>query len=161
MADMRRLNFNSGAALGVLALGIVIWLLVPYQVAEPPSFFGRSSAGISPKLFPQMIAIGMMIIGACYFVASLTMDQVSGFRGLPVTAYINLAVVLVAMLAYVALLRPLGYVATSMGVAIVISLYYGSRNPVGIGLTGIVAPLAIYYLFTRYLSVSLPPFPWG
>ena len=78
-----------------------------------------------------------------------------------VSAYVNLAVVLAAMLAYVALLRPLGYVATSMGVATAISFYYGSRNLVGIGLTGIAAPLAIYYLFTRFLSVSLPPFPWG
>lgn len=158
---LARFNFNSAAALCVVALGVAIWLLVPYQVAEPPSFFGRSSAGISPKLFPQMIAIGMVIIGACYFFVSLSMEQVNGFRGLPFSAYVNLGVVLVAMLAYVALLRPLGYVATSMAVATSISFYYGSRNPVGIGLTGILAPLAIYYLFTRHLNVSLPPFPWG
>ena len=158
---MARLNFNSAVAIAVMALGILIWVLVPYQVAEPPSFFGRSSVGISPKLFPQLIAIGMIFIGACYFYASLSMQQINGFSGLPVSAYVNLAVVLAAMLAYVALLRPLGYVATSMGVATAISFYYGSRNLVGIGLTGIAAPLAIYYLFTRFLSVSLPPVPWG
>jgi len=158
---LARLNFNSAVALAVVVLGIVIWLLVPYQVAEPPVFFGRSSVGISPKLFPQMIAIGMVVIGALYFIASLSMRQISGFRGLSASAYVNLGVVLIAMLAYVALLRPLGYLATSMGVATAISFYYGSRNLVGIGLTGIAAPLVIYTLFTRYLSVSLPPFPWG
>ncbi len=158
---LARLNFNSAMAAGFIVLGVAIWLLVPYQVAEPPVFFGRSSAGISPKLFPQIIAIGMVIIGACYLFASLTMNQISGFRGLPLSAYVNLAVILVAMVGYVVLLRPLGYVASSMLVATTISFYYGSRSPIGIGLTGIVAPMAIYHLFTRYLSVSLPPFPWG
>lgn len=158
---LSRLNFNSAAALAVVALGVAIWLLVPHQVAEPPRFFGRSSAGISPKLFPQIIALGMMLVGACYFYASLRMEQVNGFARLPLSAYVNLAVVLAAMVVYVALLRPLGYVATSMIVATTISIYYGSRNFLGIGLTGIAAPLGIYYLFTRFLSVSLPPFPWG
>lgn len=158
---LARLNFNSGVALACIVLGIAIWLLVPYQVAEPPRFFGRSSAGISPRLFPQMLAVGFVVIGGFYLIASLRMTDVSGFRGLPLLAYVNLAVILVAMIAYVALLRPIGYVASSILVATTISLYYGSRNPVGIGIAGIVAPLVIYHLFTRYLSVSLPPFPWG
>lgn len=157
----RRFNFNSIAALACIALGVAIWLLVPYQVAEPPSFFGRSSAGVSPKLFPQVIAIGFVIIGAFYLVASFRMDEPNGFVGLPRSAYVNLGFVLLAMIAYVALLRPIGYVASSILVATTISLYYGSRNPVGIGITGFAAPVAIYYLFTRFLSVSLPPFPWG
>ncbi|SDX29848.1 tripartite tricarboxylate transporter TctB family protein [Roseicitreum antarcticum] len=158
---LMRLNFNSGVALVCIVLGITIWLLIPYQVAEPPRFFGRSSAGMSPSMFPQVISIGLVLVGGCYLFASLGMTEVSGFRGLPLTAYINLGVILVAMIAYVALLRPVGYVASSMVVATSISFYYGSRNPVGIGITGILAPLCIYYLFTRYLSVSLPPFPWG
>lgn len=158
---LMRLNFNSGVAVVCILLGITIWLLVPYQVAEPPRFFGRSSAGMSPRLFPQIVAIGMVLIGGCYLVASLRMTEISGFRGLPITAYVNLGVILVAMIAYVALLRPVGYVASSMVIATAISFYYGSRNPVGIGITGILAPVCIYILFTRYLSVSLPPFPWG
>lgn len=158
---LARVNFNSGVAVACILLGLAIWLLVPYQVAEPPRFFGRSSVGISPRLFPQLLAIGFMLIGALYLFASLRMTEVSGFRGLPLSAYVNLAVILVAMIAYVALLRPIGYVASSILVAVSISLYYGSRSPVGIGIAGVVAPLVIYYLFTRHLSVSLPPFPWG
>jgi hypothetical protein len=64
------------------------------------------------------------------------------------------------MVGYVALLRPLGYALSSALVATGISLYYGSRSVVGIAIVGVVAPLAIFYLFTRGLSVSLPPFPW-
>ncbi len=48
-----KLNFNSGTALVCIALGITILALIPYQVEEPPVFFGQSSSGISPKLFPR------------------------------------------------------------------------------------------------------------
>lgn len=155
------MNFNTGAALGCILLGIAIWLLVPSQVAEPPRFFGRSSAGISPRLFPQIIAVGFVIIGALYAVASLRMRESSGFIGLPRSAYINVLVILAVMVAYVALLRPLGYVLSSMLVATSIALFYGSRSVVGIGIVGVLAPLGIYYTFTRFLSVSLPPLPWN
>lgn len=157
----RGLNFNSVLALGCIALGITIWLLVPYQVAEPPSFFGRSSGGISPRMFPRILAVGFVIIGGLYFVASRKMTEVNGFRALSASAYLNVAFILVAMIAYVALLRPIGFVASSIIIATTIAIYYGSRNPVGIAITGIVAPIVIYLLFTRMLSVSLPPFPWG
>jgi hypothetical protein len=156
-----RWNYNSGVALGCIALGVAIWLLVPSQVDEPPVFFGQASSGISPKLFPKIAAGGFIVIGALYFVASFRMEERSSFRDLPATAYVNLLVVLVAMVLYVALLRPLGYALSSALVATAISLYYGSRNVLGIAIVGIGAPLAIYYLFTRWLSVSLPPFPWG
>lgn len=156
----RRVNFNTVVALACVALGVAIWVLVPYEIAEPPTFFGQSASGVGPKLFPQMIAVGFVIIGVLYAVASLTMDEDNGFRGLPASAYVNLAVILAAMILYVLLLRPIGYVASSILVATGISLYYGSRNVVGIAITGLIAPIAIYYLFTQYLNVSLPPFPW-
>jgi putative tricarboxylic transport membrane protein len=155
-----RWNFNTGVALGCIALGAAIWLLVPSQVDEPLVLFGQSSSGMSPKLFPRIAAVGFMLIGALYLLASFRMEERSTFRDLPWGAYVNLAVVLVAMVGYVALLRPLGYALSSALVATGISLYYGSRSVVGIAIVGVVAPLAIFYLFTRGLSVSLPPFPW-
>ena len=89
------------------------------------------------------------------------MNEPNGLRELPTSAYVNLAVALAAMIAYVALLLPLGYALSSALVAISISIYYGSRSFLGIATVGIGAPFAIYYLFTRVLSVSLPPLPWG
>ena len=40
-----KLNFNSGTALVCIALGITILALIPYQVEEPPVFFGRAVRG--------------------------------------------------------------------------------------------------------------------
>jgi hypothetical protein len=156
-----RWNFNTTAALGCFLLGLAILLLVPSQVDEPPRFFGQTSSGISPKLFPRLAAIGLMAIGALYFVASFRMAERGAFGDMPRGAYLNVLFVLAAMALYVALLRPLGYVLSSALVATTISLFYGSRNPVGVAAVGLGAPLAIYYLFTRWLTVSLPPFPWG
>ena len=65
------------------------------------------------------------------------------------------------MTAYVTLLMPIGYVASSILVACSISIYYGSRSVFGIAMTGVAAPVIIYLLFTRLLIVSLPAFPWG
>jgi len=156
-----KLNFNSGTALVCIALGITILALIPYQVEEPPVFFGQSSSGISPKLFPRIAAVGLIVTGIAYLITSLRMNEPNGLRELPTSAYVNLAVALAAMIAYVALLLPLGYALSSALVAISISIYYGSRSFLGIATVGIGAPFAIYYLFTRVLSVSLPPLPWG
>jgi hypothetical protein len=158
---LEKLNFNSAAALISIALGITIFALIPHQVEEPPVFFGQSSSGISPKLFPQIAAVGLIVIGIAYFFTSFRMNEPNGFLELPTSAYVNLAVAVAAMIAYVTLLLPLGYALSSALVAIAFSVYYGSRNLLGIALIGIGAPFAIYYLFTRVLSVSLPPLPWG
>lgn len=158
---LSRMTINSWLALALIVLGVAIWLLIPYQVDEPPTFFGRSSAGISPALFPQIAAIGFVIVGIVYFLSSAKMTVVNGFKELPASAYLNLGVVLAVMIIYVVLLRPLGYAISSGLAALTIALYYGSRNIFAIALVGVVAPLAIYFLFTRYLAVSLPPFPWS
>ena len=91
--------------------------------------------------------------------ASLKLREVNHLATLTAQNVTNLAVTVVIMLAYVFLLRPIGFVASSIVVATSISLYYGSRDPIGIGIVGVLAPLAIFTLFTKYLSVFLPPFP--
>lgn len=152
-------NFNTAIAILSIVLGVAILLAIPSQVQEPPRFFGRSSSGLSPKIFPTVVAAGFIVIGAIYVVASLRLRETNHLRTLSPQNLLNLAVTVIVMVAYVLLLRPIGFVASSMIVATTISLYYGSRDPIGIGIVGVLAPLGIYTLFTRYLSVSLPPFP--
>ena len=156
---MARLNFNTVVALAIIAIGAAMLWIIPHQIAEPPRFFGRSSTGLSPKLFPQIVATCFIIVGLIYGAASLNMREENGFASLRGGAWVNLAIVLAAMFAYVLLLIPIGYVASSVLVAMGISLYYGSRSWLGIALVGLVAPFAIFHVFTRLLGVSLPPFP--
>lgn len=160
-APARRANFNTVIALGAVVFGALIFFLTPYQVAEPPTLFGRSTSGISPQLFPRIAGAGFMIFGGVLAPASLRMHETNTFAELPLGGYVNVAVVVVIMLTYVTLLRPVGFVVSSAFAATAISLYYGSRSIFGIGFVGLAAPLTIYLLFTRMLGVSLPGFPWG
>lgn len=154
-----RVNVETLVGLATAALGVAIVLLVPTQVDEPPRFFGRSSAGLSPRAFPTFAGAAFAVFGLLMAVASLRLRIANPFAALQGQAWANLAVALCAMIAYVALLRPIGYVASSALVAGLISFYYGARSPVGLGLVAIVAPVTIFVVFTRFLSVSLPPFP--
>ncbi len=157
----KRFNFNTVVALGSILLGAAIFVLTPYQVAEPPALFGRSTSGISPQLFPRIAGIGFIVFGAALALVSLRLRETNTFAELPWGSYVNVAVIVAIMLGYVALLRPAGFVASSALAATAISVFYGSRNVFGIAFVGFVAPLTIYLLFTRALGVSLPAFPWG
>lgn len=152
-------NADTWLAISTIMLGLAIWLLVPHQVDEPPSFFGQTNAGLDPKLFPQIAAAGFVIIGILYLVASFRMPGENHFRGLNSQTVVSLGIVLMIMIAYVALLRPLGFVISSGLVGLAVALLYGSRNIIGIFSVSIVAPVSIYLMFTRLLSVSLPPIP--
>lgn len=155
-----RAGSDTVAALVCVVLGVAILLLIPHQVDEPPAFFGRSSAAMSPKVFPYVAGVGLVAVGLVYAALSLRMPQTAGFGGMEGGAWLNVAFVLVVMLAFITLLRPIGFVAASFLAALSISLYYGSRSVVGIAIVSVVAPVSIYYLFTRALRVSLPSFPW-
>lgn len=160
LVNLQAWNVDTCIAVITLLMGVLIWLLIPYQVDEPPAFFGQIHAGMSPSLFPQFAALGFFIIGGLYLLASFEMDSENGFAALGWRDYAGIAFVLALMTAYATLLQPLGFVISSGLTALAIALFYGSRNIIGIGIVAVVAPLLIYFMFTRLLSVSLPAFPW-
>lgn len=157
---LARMNYNSWVALGTIVLGAGIWFMVPYHVDEPPVFFGMQNEGLSPKLFPQIAAVGFVVTGIFYFLTSFRIDDENGFAALPPGAYFNMAVVLVLMILYIVFLRPVGFVVSSGLTALAIALFYGSRHIPALLIVSAGMPLLIYFMFTRLLGVSLPPFPW-
>ncbi len=156
---LARWNFNTVVALLVTAMGIAIVLLVPSQVEDPPRLFGMAPQGISPETFPTIVGGLFIATGLAYLATSFGLREVNGFATLTGQAAFNIGVVLALMFLYIVMLRPLGFIASSGITAIALSLYYGSRNPIGIGIVAIVIPVTVFYLFTRVLYVSLPPFP--
>lgn len=160
LVDVNAWNTDTCIAAFTILLGVVIWLLIPHQVDQPRAFFGQINQGMSPSLFPQFAAAGFVIIGGLYLLFSFEMDSHNGFADLNMQDYVGIATVLVFMTAYAVLLQPLGFVISSGLTALAIALFYGSRNIIGITIVALVAPLLIYFMFTRLLSVSLPAFPW-
>lgn len=63
------------------------------------------------------------------------------------------------MIAYAALMEPLGFIPSSALLVGGLSVFYGARNAAIVGAICLGVPISIYHLFTRPLKVSLPEIP--
>jgi putative tricarboxylic transport membrane protein len=153
----RRWNYDTVCALAFTALGIVLFVLIPYQVARPLMMFGQMASGLQPERFPQVVAAFLVGFGLWYLWQSRGAVEASGFASLVPGGALRVLITLGALLLYALLLEPLGFVPSSFVVALGLSLFLGQRNiPLAVAVCfGI--PVAIYLLFTRVLHVSLPP----
>lgn len=156
-----RFNFNVGCALGVITLGVVIWLLTPYQVEKAVGLFGQPASGLDPHLFPRIIAIVFVGLGVWYFFRAQTLDEPNMLRRLDREAIVNTVVSLVAFAVFAALMEQVGFVISGAVTMLFLSTYYGNRN-YGLGLlVSLAVPFAVFNLFTKVLLVFLPEFPYA
>jgi hypothetical protein len=59
----RRWSYDTVCALVFVALGIILFLSIPYQVARPLMMFGQMASGLQPQRFPQMVAAFLVDFG--------------------------------------------------------------------------------------------------
>jgi putative tricarboxylic transport membrane protein len=155
----RRWNYDTACALAFVAAGVVLFVLVPYQVARPLMMFGQMASGLQPERFPQVVAGFLVGFGLWYLWQSRGAVEPSGFASLAPGGALRVLITLGALLLYASLMEPLGFVPSSFIAAFGLGLFLGQRNLLlGIAVC-LGAPLAIYLLFTRVLHVSLPPSP--
>ncbi len=154
-----RLNFNTVAGIVCVVFAIVLYIIIPYEVDEPPTLFGQSGSDLDPKLFPTIVAVLFLVVGVWYIVESLGLREKNDFKQLTLGNLKNIAISVVVILFYALALEPIGFIISSFVVTIVLTLYYGSRNIFGIVGVTIVVPVGIYYIFTRLLQVYLPAVP--
>lgn len=154
-------NFNVGCAIGVIALGIAIWLLTPYQVEEAVALFGKPASGLDPHLFPRIIAVVFVGLGVWYFFRALTLDEPNLLRRLDREAIVNTIVSLVAFAVFAAAMEKVGFVISGAVTMFFLSTFYGNRTYwLGL-LVSIAVPFAVFNLFTKVLLVFLPEFPYA
>lgn len=153
----RRWNYDTVCALAFIALGIVLFVLVPYQVARPLMMFGQMASGLQPERFPQVVAAFLVGFGLWYLWQSRDAGEPSGLDSLAPGGALRVLLTLGALLLYALLMEPLGFVPSSFVVAFGLSLFLGQRNMLLGVIVCLGAPVAIYLLFTRVLHVSLPP----
>ena len=155
----RRWNYDTVCGLAFVALGIALFLLIPYQVARPLMMFGQMASGLQPARFPQAVAAFLVAFGLWYLWQSRGAGEASGFAALAPGGAARVLITLGALLLYALTLEPLGFVPSSFLVAFGLSLFLGQCN-VALGVAVCLGvPVAIYLLFTRVLHVSLPPSP--
>jgi putative tricarboxylic transport membrane protein len=155
-----RFNFNIGCAIGVIALGIAIWVLTPYQVETAVPLFGKPASGLDPHLFPRIIATVFVGLGVWYFVRALSLVEENLLRKLDREAIVNTIVSLVTFFIFAELMELIGFVISAALVMFFLSTFYGNRTWwLGI-LVSVAVPLGVFNLFTKVLQVFLPEFPY-
>ena len=137
-----------------------IFLVIPGQIEKPLIIFGQSLNTLDPTLFPSIVALGFVVLGAWGFFRSFSINESNGLAKLDREACANVGITIVAMITYSALMVPLGFIPSSVILLAGLSYFYGIRSISLIIVISVGVPTGIYFIFTRGLKVFLPEIPW-
>lgn len=146
-----------------LALGIWAWFKMA-TLQEVQNTFAQPSA------FPQIMATGLIIFAAILLVQSIIKLATMKADGPNVekAASINIfkdkgvqaaGIVILLCVAFVLLLKPLGYVLTAALASAIIMYLIGKRNVLQMVLVSVLVPLAMWIIFYKVLTVNIPMGP--
>ena len=146
-----------GTALGLLAIGVIA-LVATFAV---PSGAESAWAPSGPRFVPLVASVGLILLSLA-FLARVTLwpDVELGEHAAEEAAETDWLVpglVAAGLIAYVALIEPLGYVLASALFFPVVARVLGSRSPLRDAIAGAALAVGVYLLFTRLLGVPLPP----
>lgn len=153
---LERLNVQAYVALGFFVLSLIFYFLIPYQIEKPKLLLGRALMDMEVTLFPSIAAIGLCAMSALSFVISFRNPEENPFKGLKWGYFGRMAGFLAILFAFALIFEPLGYLISGVIVTGVLSFYLGNRNPVALILLAFCVPVAVYFVFTRGLLISLP-----
>jgi hypothetical protein len=170
---------NFYAALIVLAVGICVHLLIPFQVSTDPIPGSRGFAIATPSTLPRLAAWGLAIVGLMWAARSfLRMRRAAGSASpvqstLPADELAALEskrwkwslLVWATAIVYVILIPAIGYAEASILFGLTLGLSMLWARPGGLarnvwpGLAiGVVAfPILLYLVFHRFFYVTLEP----
>ena len=155
----KKFNFNTVAAIIFIALGIFLYIVIPSQIDKPLIQLSAGQFNLPPELFPQIMAICMVILGGWFLLKSFSIDQINELKNLDKEAITNVTVTLVMMALYVPLMVNLGFVVGSAIMIFAMSTYFGNRNYLVGVVISIFLPVLVFATFRQLLLVELPPFP--
>ena len=123
-----------------------------------------------PSVFPQVMATGLIIFSAILLIQAIiklvrmkpdgsNAEQAASINIIKDKGVQAAAVVIVLCVAFVLLLKPLGYVITGAIVSAVIMFLIGKRNILQIVLVSVLVPLAMWLIFYKVLTVNIPMGP--
>jgi len=142
------------AALTVISLGGIILTQVP-QIGTGAGFIV-----VGPRIFPTVVGVGFLVLGLLFLLRTtvlLDRDLVAEVMTEEATTdWATTTLALLSLVAYAALLHPLGYtLATALFFPVAGRILGSSRLRRDI-IIGLALGLAIYLIFTRVLGVRLP-----
>jgi putative tricarboxylic transport membrane protein len=151
---MRGLRLGEAVLAGfVLALGVFV------AVETATLRAGPGYAAIGPKLFPWLIAAGLLLVGAALLYEARTgaVAQPAGFElDLPPPLAVSAGLVLQMIL-----IKPAGFVIATAALFVAVAYALGSRRLALNAAVGLVLCAATYVAFTRGLGLTLPAGVFG
>jgi len=109
-----------------------------------------------PSFFPWIITGCLLLLSAILLVQGLATPRSARDNGVPAPPLRAPAVLLVAFVAYVALLSFAGFLAASVPFFAVLMALYGERRWIAIGAASLLVPVMLVLLFRHVLQVPLP-----
>jgi putative tricarboxylic transport membrane protein len=149
-----------GLRLGEALLAAAVLLLGVFLAVETAWLrTGPGYAAVGPKLFPWLVAAGLVLIGV-----TLLREARSGEVEHPVGFDLDLPPLLLVtagLVAQMLLMRLAGFVIASSLLFVAVARAFGSRRLLRDAAIGVVLCAVVYLAFTRGLGLTLPAGPLG
>lgn len=143
-------------AAGLIIIGIVI-LIYTQDIREIPS------ATVSPRIIPQIVGVGTLLIGAWYVIDIIrTPHQISGGEDSEdvdidaPTDWRALAIIGIGLTVFAFIVEPAGFALAAAVMFSITSFAMGSRNYLMNSLIGLALGVAVFLVFDTWLGVRLP-----
>jgi putative tricarboxylic transport membrane protein len=142
--------------------GVLLIVFAIAEIAYTRTFPSLHGQAYGPDLFPILIGVGFLITGAVLTFQGLA--QRAGHTLLEVGAWaadrrnvVNFALVLLALLFYIAASGWLGFILTAFIIMLVLLKSFGSGWVAAV----VIATLTTLCIHTLFARVLLVPLPWG
>jgi putative tricarboxylic transport membrane protein len=153
----RRVNIGETLlALGAIVFGIlIVWQTTLIRLTPAYSKVG-------PRVIPYIVGAGLIIAGVWLAYEALTgraaplsIDSEDADPTLP-TDWRTIGLLALALLAYLVLIEPAGFIIASAILFVTAAFAMGSRRPVRDIAIGVILATVLYLVFNRGLGLSLP-----
>ena len=115
---------------------------------------------MSAHLYPNTLLFLGCLAAALLIFHQIRKRQGYGHSKVKYAVALRVSSYVLGMVLYMLGMEYLGFMISSVLAILGLCLLLGERNPWLVGPLSLLAPLAIYFLFTYGLGVQLPPIPW-
>lgn len=142
--------------------GVLLIVFASAEIAYTRTFPSLHGQAYGPDLFPILIGVGFLITGAILTVQGVAQRAVQPLVEIGAWAadrrnVVNFALVLLALLFYIAASDWLGFILTAFVIMLVLLKGFGS----GMVTALVIAALTTLGIHTLFARVLLVPLPWG
>jgi putative tricarboxylic transport membrane protein len=145
-----------------LLSGVLVGSLAAAVYLHARSFPSMPGQNVGPNMFPQLIAVGLMICAVLLVLRGVKTLAADRLIAMPEwlganRATLGFAMIAIALVFYVAVSERLGFIVTSALVLLALFYVFNTRMRTAL-IVAVVGSLAIHTLFYKLLKV---PLPWG